>query len=109
MAENASVPVEIARANVHDVLIRWKDGHESLYPARALRLVCPCATCVDETTGRRQIDPAAIPQDVHPAEISPVGGYAVAIQWSDGHRTGIYSFTKLRETCPCCQKSRRFT
>ena len=27
----------------------------------------------------------------------PVGGYALAIAFSDGHRTGIFSHTYLRE------------
>ena len=33
--------------------IRWKDGHNSLYDPRYLRLNCPCAGCVDEMTGQR--------------------------------------------------------
>lgn len=90
------VPSEITRANVHDILIRWKDGHESVYPARDLRLACPCAGCVDETTGVQRIHPAAIREEVHPLKISPVGNYAIQISWSDGHRTGIYSFKYLR-------------
>ena len=30
-----------------------------------------------------------------------VGNYALQIQFSDGHATGIYSFEHLREICPC--------
>ena len=99
--EEFPVPSEITRANVHDVLIKWKDGHESLFPARALRLACPCAACVDEVTGVQRIHPDKIPTDVHPLQIHPVGGYAIQIHWSDGHRTGIYSFARLRQLCPC--------
>jgi ATP-binding protein involved in chromosome partitioning len=64
--------------------------------ARDLRIACPCAACVDETTGRRRLDPARIPEDVHARAIRPVGRYAVHIEWSDGHTTGIYSFDLLR-------------
>ena len=99
------VPSEIARANLHDILIQWKDGHESLYVARELRLACPCAGCVDEVTGAKRIEPSALRDDVHPLQIAPVGGYAIQIHWSDGHRTGLYSFKQLRALCPC-QKCR---
>jgi len=30
-----------------------------------------------------------------------VGNYAIQIQFSDGHATGIYSYEHLREICPC--------
>ena len=34
-----------------------------------------------------------------------VGRYALRFKWSDGHETGIYSFTALRQMCQCdiCQ------
>ncbi|HWP84635.1 MAG TPA: DUF971 domain-containing protein [Terriglobia bacterium] len=88
-------PLEIGRANQHDVRIRWSDGSETVYPARTLRLQCPCALCVDETTGLRILKEPAVPQDVHPLRIDPVGRYAIAIQWSDGHNTGIYTWEWL--------------
>ena len=100
------VPIEIGRANQHDVKIRWHDGHESIYPARELRLACPCAGCVDEMTGAIRIIATSIPQDVHPLAIKLVGRYAISIEWSDGHSTGIYAFEKLRTLCPCCERRR---
>ena len=99
------VPVEIGRANEHDVKIAWQDGHVSVYPARELRLRCPCAGCVDEMTGALRIVATSVPQDVHPLKIDLVGRYAINIQWSDGHNTGIYAFDRLRKLCPCCQTS----
>ncbi len=97
------IPVEIGRANQHDVKIRWQDGHESVYPARELRLACPCAGCVDEVTGHIRIISANIPQNVYPVKVGLVGRYAISITWSDGHNTGIYGFNLLRKLCPCCQ------
>ena len=99
--QSAQQPAEIGRANVHDVKITWSDRHESVYPARMLRLRCPCAGCVDEVTGAVRVPDASIPQDVHPMTIHPVGRYAMAIRWSDGHDTGIYAFDRLRALCPC--------
>ena len=101
-----AVPAEIGRANQHDVKIAWQDGHESVYPARALRLACPCAGCVDEITGVIRVIATSIPEDVHPLSIELVGRYAITLQWSDGHHTGIYSFELLRKLCPCGESSK---
>ena len=37
--------------------------------------------------------------------VEPVGNYAIRINWSDGHKTGIYSYEHFRRICPCeeCQ------
>ena len=99
------LPVEIGRANQHDVKIRWQDSHESVYPSRALRLACPCAGCVDEMTGVVRVMATTIPENVHPLRIELIGRYAITIHWSDGHHTGIYSFDLLRKLCPCCQSA----
>jgi DUF971 family protein len=29
--------------------------------------------------------------------IQPVGRYAIQIEWSDGHASGVYPFQRLRE------------
>lgn len=97
----SQTPGEIGRANLHDVKIIWKDSHESVYPARFLRLKCACAGCVQEMTGVDLLDPGKIPSDVHPLKIELVGRYAIQIYWSDGHSTGIYTFDRLRSLCPC--------
>ena len=39
-------------------------------------------------------------QDVHPVRLSAVGNYALHIDWSDGHHTGIYPWDMLRDICP---------
>ena len=96
------IPKEITRAGQHDVKVLWQDGHESVYPARELRLACPCAGCVDETTGAARLIASSVAQNVHPVKIDVVGRYAISIQWSDGHNTGIYAFDRLRKMCPCC-------
>ena len=84
------------------LLIEWDDaGHGALYPARELRLACPCAACVDEMSGRPLLDPAAVPADVRPVSVALVGAYGLRVQWSDGHGTGIYTFQRLLASCPC--------
>jgi len=77
--------------------VLWPEGAEATIPAARLRDLCPCAGCIEEGTGRKLLDPATIPADIRPLEITAVGNYAVQIQWSDGHSTGIYSWQTLRE------------
>ena len=72
-------------------------GHAALFPARALRLACPCAGCVEEMTGRPLLDPATVPQDIRPLRLALVGAYGLRVEWSDGHGTGIYTFRWLRD------------
>ncbi len=38
--------------------------------------------------------------------VEEVGSYAIRIDWSDGHGTGIYSFDHLRRICPCKECTR---
>lgn len=101
MSQTSVIPREIGRANRHDIAVEWSDGHRSVYEARPLRLRCPCAMCVDELSGRRTLDPATVPQEVHPLSIELVGRYAVRVYWSDSHSTGIYTFQRLRAMCDC--------
>ncbi|MBI4539026.1 MAG: DUF971 domain-containing protein [Gemmatimonadetes bacterium] len=81
--------------------VRWADGHESVYAPRYLRLLCPCAGCVEEMSGRRLLSPESVPEDLYPLAIHYVGRYALLFRWSDGHETGIYPFELLRKICPC--------
>ena len=80
-----------------EIGIAWDDGTEDFFPARDLRLACPCAQCVDEMTGRRTLDPARVPQNLKATGWEPVGSYALFFRWTDAHQSGIYSFELLRE------------
>lgn len=80
-----------------DLTIQWRDDVVGHYPFRYLRNVCPCAGCVNELTGEKVLDPASIPEDIHIRKADYVGNYALRINWSDGHDTGIYAFSFLRE------------
>jgi len=80
--------------------IAWRDGAESVYEPRYLRLHCPCAGCVDERTGERTLLPGMVPEGIYPLAIHYVGRYALQFVWSDGHRTGIYPFEYLRKLTP---------
>ncbi|MEA3337996.1 MAG: DUF971 domain-containing protein [Chloroflexota bacterium] len=88
--------------------IVWGDGHQSHYPLSGLRNVCPCADCRGghENMGG-PVDRAALHQvsdktwEIKRADL--VGNYALNLTWADGHNGGIYSWSFLRELCPCDQ------
>jgi DUF971 family protein len=93
--------------------IIWSDTHASHYDFAYLRDVCPCALCNDEREKRSRVvgsgsGGAVLPMfkpKVTAKAARPVGHYAIQIDFSDGHTTGIFSFEHLREICPCpaCQ------
>ena len=94
------VPTEIRRMGAHSVRVVWGDGHLSEYPNRYLRDHCPCAECRER--GGKTLPLAPDPSaEVYAVQIGVVGRYAVNMQWSDGHDSGIYSYTTLRGLCPC--------
>lgn len=103
-------PTELKIVGESRLRIEWSDGRAREYAFKELRDRCPCATCREK---RGQIDgantgparPAALlpvlsPQEAQPLKIlgmKPVGNYAYAINFSDGHDTGIFTFELLRE------------
>ena len=95
------VPSKIGPTNQSQLQVDWSDGHQSIYSSRELRIACPCAECVNEITGERRLDPNTISTTIVPAVVNTVGRYALQIQWSDGHSTGLYGFEFLRKFCSC--------
>ncbi len=103
-------PEHIAISKSKGIKIDWKDGHHSEYGLTYLRDKCPCATCTGaHGTPPRQPEaeaPTAFPM-FKPAlkmlGVEPVGNYAIRINWSDGHNSGIYSYEHFRSICPCAE------
>ncbi len=84
----------------------WADGTHAVYPVGYLRSQCPCATCREfrETPPDPfrvvQGESEVVPADVHVESMQPVGHYALQLQFSDGHGSGIYSYQYLAELDP---------
>ncbi|MEE3331639.1 MAG: DUF971 domain-containing protein [Myxococcota bacterium] len=87
---------DLRQQGATSLAISWLDGAQTVIEVRDLRLACACAHCVDEWTGENRLDPGSVPDDVHPMQIEAVGRYAIQIQWSDGHDSGIYPYVRLR-------------
>jgi DUF971 family protein len=106
-----SEPEHIAISKSKGIKIDWKDQHHSEYALGYLRDECPCATCTGAHGTEPQKSNYSAPAPVSPFQmykptlkmlhVEPVGQYAIRIDWSDGHNTGIYSFDHLRKICPC--------
>ena len=89
------------------LIITWGDGRTSTYPIEYLRAMSPSA---EQRELRREM--ARNPLTVLPSSMAGhdgplvavdaelVGRYAVRIRFSDGHDTGIYSWSYLREIDP---------
>jgi len=93
----STLPKSIDRSGEADLKITWQDGEETIFKARSLRLECPCAQCVHEVTGVKLLNPKTVPEDVKPLKIDPIGNYAIMIEWSDHHKTGIYAYDFLKK------------
>lgn len=113
-----ATPEHIAISKSKGVKIDWADGHRSEYSLGLLRDECPCAAC----TGAHGTEPQKTSYSEQKSDPFPmfkptlkmlsveeVGEYALRIGWSDGHNTGIYSYDRLREICPCGQCRRGTT
>ena len=84
----------------NELAIAWDDGTESYLPVERLRAASPSA----ENQGERDIfgnqygggGPKQFP-GVTVLGWERVGNYAVRFEFSDGHRTGLYSYDYLRK------------
>lgn len=105
--------VKVRVSTGEGVDIAWADGHRSHYDFAYLRDECPCAMCDDERRKKQDFaahahgaPAAALPMfKPRPAAraAKAVGNYALSIEFSDGHATGIYSYDYLRSICPCAE------
>ena len=82
--------------------VQWNDGHESFYPVALLRKLSPSA---EQQALREEME--SNPLTVLPnaptntktltaEDAELIGNYAIRLRFSDGHRTGIFSWTYLR-------------
>jgi DUF971 family protein len=111
------IDVKVRITTGEGVEITWSDGHASRFPFPYLRDLCPCALCNDERDKKKRIEgspssaSAVLPMfkpRVTAKGAKAMGNYAIQIEFSDGHTTGIYSFEHLREICPCEACGREF-
>jgi DUF971 family protein len=96
-------PTELKLVGDTELLVAWNDGQRRQYSFVELRDECPCAMCRERRATAekpsQELLPVLRPEEARPLRVvamKPVGNYAYAISFSDGHDTGIYTFELLR-------------
>lgn len=93
--KSAPTPTEIELQKKSNALkITFDDGSSFELPSRYLRMFSPAA---EARIARDRGDEIVTTEDVHIKQIEPVGSYAVRLVFSDGHETGVYSWSTLYE------------
>ncbi len=88
-------PVEVRNDRENGrVIIKWDDDLRLQYPLDDLRNACPCAECRGHSPG--EVEPPQV-SGVALLKIEEVGAYALRFSWSDGHQTGLYTWTYLEK------------
>lgn len=75
--------------------IEFDSGELFRLPCELLRVYSPSAEVMGHGPGQRVLQLGK--ENVNIVAISPVGNYAILLDFDDGHRTGIYSWTYLYE------------
>jgi len=92
-------PVDIQLIGA-EVAIRWDDGAESFISFATLRAASPSAAVRGERDIFGHQYGGEVPRNYVGVEVtgwSRIGNYAIQFDFSDGHRTGLYSYELLRE------------
>ena len=104
-----TTPVRIDLKKDEKLEIEWQDGLRSTCSVLHLRSMCPCAICkevrnertIGEKKSRLTILPGNYSKPIQVVSAELVGNYALRIEWSDQHGSGIYSFEYLRQITLC--------
>jgi DUF971 family protein len=110
---SSTTPISLNLQRDKQLEIQWQDGTKGIYTIGYLRSMCPCAKCRTVRSGEN-VAPAGEPRKKSLLTVLPgnyskplqavsaelIGNYALRIEWSDDHASGIYSFSYLREICP---------
>lgn len=89
--------IKIKKGNL---IVKWSNENEVVYPLQYLREKCPCAGCQGETILFTHYaateDKNYTPESFAIAGVESVGGYAIKVIWKDGHDAGLYSWEYLK-------------
>jgi DUF971 family protein len=89
-------PTEIKLRTQSRVLeVQFDDGSRFELPFEYLRVFSPSAEVKGHGGGEGVLQTGK--EDVGISGVEPVGNYALRILFSDGHNTGLYSFSLLHE------------
>ncbi len=90
------IPTEIKLRRTSRVLaLTWEDGATFELPFEYLRVHSPSAEVRGHGPGQETLQVGK--ENVLITKIEPVGHYAIKLIFDDGHDTGLYSWSYLRE------------
>lgn len=92
MNHPAPVGITLHRAS-HVLEVAFDDGTSYRLPAEYLRVHSPSAEVQGHGPGQKVL--VAGKRDVNIDAVEPVGNYAVLLRFSDGHASGLYSWSVL--------------
>ncbi|MBI2521037.1 MAG: P-loop NTPase [Bdellovibrio sp.] len=92
-----TIEAEHVENNGTSISVLWKDGSKSEVDAYSLRIQCPCAACVDEYTGTKILKTETVPLTIRIEHYNIVGRYGLSVRFSDGHGTGIYKLSNIKQ------------
>lgn len=96
-------PTKMELVTPERLQIQWSDEQLREYTVKELRENCPCATCNEKRKAppppatELPVITAAETQPLRITKMDPVGRYAYAVHFSDGHDTGLFTLETLRE------------
>jgi DUF971 family protein len=94
MGKNTVRPTDIRLHQKSRILeIAFEDGRQFKLPCEFLRVYSPSAEVRGHGPGQEVLQVGK--ENVNLTNIEPVGSYAVALHFDDGHNTGIYSWDLL--------------
>jgi DUF971 family protein len=89
-------PTEVRlRKDRRSLSVGFDDGMTYELPAEMLRVLSPSAEVQGHSPEQRKV--VGGKQEVSIAAVDPVGNYAVRLTFDDGHNTGLFSWTYLRQ------------
>ena len=104
MEEPTPAPEAVDVDRARSVTLTWSDGHVSEFGLEQLRRNCPCALCRNfRDRGRPAWSPLGAAGELRAEGAELVGNWGLQLRWSDGHETGIYTWSLLRAWCRCPQ------
>ena len=84
------------KADKFSIQVSWTDGKTLTADNKDLRYFCNSARNVDERSGVRLIDRNSIPADISATSARTLGNYAIAVDWTDGHKS-IFPYSYFEE------------
>lgn len=96
MSKTTIRPTEIKLHQKSRILeISFEDGAQFRFPCEYLRVYSPSAEVRGHGPGQEVLQVGK--ESVNISAIEPVGTYAIALHFDDGHNTGIYSWEYLHD------------